>query len=229
MLSIKNVTVTYDNFIALDKISLQLGSNCIHGLIGQNGAGKTTLLNTLYGFLESESGNITWNEQPLITTDIAYLPAESYFYPMINGREYLELICMNNPGFDIDSWNNLFNLPLDNLIESYSSGMKKKLAVMGVLALDRPIIMLDEPFNNLDIETNHTLRAILKKYVANGKTILLTSHVLESLTAICDQIHVIENRTIQHSFNKPEFSEIESYLFKKRDSLIDKNLEKLTK
>jgi len=228
MLSIKNLTVFYGDTIALDDIFLQLEAKKLHGFIGLNGAGKTTLLNTLYGFLEQESGEILWNERELITTDIAYLPAESYFYQYITGQEYLELICLKNPDFDITLWNEMFNLPLDDLIESYSSGMKKKLAVMGVMAVNRSIIMLDEPFNNLDIATNHLLGTILKKLVEQGKTVLLTSHVLESMTSLCDHIHLIENGKMLQTFDKGDFMGIESYLFKKRDTLLDKNLRKLT-
>lgn len=228
MLLINNVTVRYDEFVALDNVTLHLESNKLHGLIGQNGAGKTTLLNTLYGFLVNENGEMTWNGQPLITTDMAYLPVDSYFYPYITGREYLELICMNNPDYDITSWNSMFNLPLKDFVDSYSSGMKKKLAVMGLLALKRPIIMMDEPFNNLDISTNHMLGTLLKKLVEQEKTVLLTSHVLESLTSICDQIHVIERGKIQKTFEKKDFVNIEPFLFKKRDAIIDENFNRLT-
>ena len=221
MLIINEVTVTYDSIPALNNLSLQLAEGKIHGIVGPNGAGKTTLLNTLYGLQKPEHGSFTWENRQAITTDLGYLPAENYFYPLITGREYLQLFCLSNPDFRIDGWNELFGLPLDDFIDTYSTGMKKKLALMGVFALNRDILMLDEPFNSIDLESSEFLKKILRQLAENGKTIVLTSHILETMTLLCDEIHLLDNGRLVHSFQKDEFSRIHDFLFRKTDELTD--------
>ncbi|MCF8336109.1 MAG: ATP-binding cassette domain-containing protein [Bacteroidales bacterium] len=152
MITIKNLTVSYkSNKRVIDNLELLLHENHIHGIVGLNGAGKTTLLNTIYGLKKKDWGTITWNGQKYSKQVISFLPTENYFYSGITGREYLNLF--KNPFFREDSWNDLFLLPLDKIIDEYSTGMKKKLALIGVLKQDKPLMILDEPFDRLDIET----------------------------------------------------------------------------
>lgn len=227
MISIENLKVGYSNQkCVLDGLSLFFSEGQIHGIVGLNGAGKTTLLNTLYGLHKHESGVIQWGNTSLNKKHIAYLEAENYFYPNITGREYLRLF--PHPEFMLDQWNRLFNLPLDALIETYSSGMKKQLVLLRILKQDKPLMILDEPFRGLDIESAINLRAIFGKLSGKGKTIVITSHIIENLTKICDQLHYLESGIILYSREREQFEafkeEIIKHVQNKNNALIDELL-----
>lgn len=206
MLTIHNLHVQYDNKNEILKalnLSMEVGKT--HGFVGLNGAGKTTLLNTLYSFVQPTKGWITFLDKPLQRRDIAYLEAENFFYTYMTGREYLELFPTGPSGFSLINWQELFSLPLDEITENYSTGMRKRLALLAVLKLDKPIIILDEPFNGLDLEGAHLLTLILSRLHERGKTILITSHIYEILTTSCHWIHYLVNGNIDQSFSQPEF------------------------
>ena len=214
MLTIRNLQVEYKKGSPILKgIDLSMESGKIHGLVGLNGAGKTTLLNTLYAFIRPSEGSICYNERTLKRRDIAYLEAENYFYPYMTGREYLNLFPAGKNGFETDSWQQLFHLPLDDITENYSTGMRKKLALLGVLKPDKPIVVLDEPFNGLDLESAHILTLILQQLREGGKTVLVTSHVFETLTSGCDYIHHINNGTIARSYSQDQFGMLQQLLY----------------
>lgn len=220
MITIKDLCVSYSNESkVIDSLFLDLPEKKIHGIVGLNGAGKTTLLNTLYGLKKIDSGEISCDGKRITKKEISYLVTENYFYPFITGREYLGLF--RSEKFDEDKWNGLFCLPLDDIIDGYSSGMKKKLALMGILKQDKPVMILDEPFNGLDIETCRIIRSILLRLRENGRTIILTSHIIETLTNLCDFIHYLEGGGIKFSKSRDQFAEFEKSLF---ESIEKKNI-----
>jgi ABC-2 type transport system ATP-binding protein len=218
MITINNITVSYNKNEVINNLNLSLSNNTINGIVGLNGAGKTTLLNAIFGLKKYKQGKILWNNNKLSKKHISFLPTENFFYSNITGREYLNLF--KNQSFDINKWNKLFLLPLDNIIDNYSTGMKKKLALFGILKQDKPIMILDEPFNGLDIEMSRIIRLILLKLKDVGKTIIITSHIVETLTNLCDYIHLLEDGKIKYSKEKNEFTEFEREIFK---SIEDKN------
>lgn len=228
MIIIEKLNVSYERVKSVLKdLSVSLPEGKIHGVVGLNGSGKTTLLNTMFGLKKQDSGTIMYGDNVLNKKDIAYLVTENYFYPNITGREYLSLF--KNKTFDMEKWNGLFKLPMDEIIDNYSSGMKKKLAIMGNLKLDKPVMVLDEPFNGLDIEMVRVLREILLKLKENGKTIIVTSHILETLTNLCDYIHYLENGIILTSKDKSGFKSFEKKIFntieERNREVIDEILE----
>lgn len=213
MLTVENLKAGYGpDKEVLKGINFSMETGKIHGLVGLNGAGKTTLLNTLYSFIRPDTGTLTFNGVSLQRKDIGYLEAENYFYPYITGHEYLELFPAGVSGFDPKSWQELLRLPLEEITESYSTGMRKKLALIAVIKMDKPIFILDEPFNGLDLESAHILSLILEKLREKGKTILITSHIYESLTGISDYIHYLENGTISYSYHREQFEELRQLL-----------------
>ena len=213
MLVINQLTVSYGNKIVIEDLSLNFGSAQVHGLAGLNGSGKTTLLNVIYGFKRSVSGDILYNDMPIRRTDISFLETENHFYPNITGREYLGLFKPYGKESD-EAWNRLFKLPLDQIIDGYSSGMKRKLALMAMLKQDKPIVILDEPYNGLDMEASRVLNMLIARLREKGRTVIVTSHILETLTCICDYIHYLNNRNIQFSRTKDEFGDIDSEMFR---------------
>jgi ABC-2 type transport system ATP-binding protein len=210
MISIKELTISYRKGVnVIDSLNLTINDNTICGIAGLNGSGKTTLFNSIFGLIKKDKGEVLFDRQALTKKEIAYLPTENYFYPLITGREYLSLF--DNSG--IDKWNSLFKLPLDTIIDDYSTGMKKKLALLGVFRQNKPVLMLDEPFNGLDIESCHLLKLILLRLKEAGKTLIISSHIMESLTTVCDCIHYLESGKVKFSRSKEQFNELEEYLF----------------
>jgi len=226
MLSINQLTVSYGKKIVLEDLSVSFGAAQVHGLVGLNGSGKTTLLNTIYGFKKCVSGNITFNDMPIHRTDISFLETENNFYHKITGREYLRLFKPFEKERD-EAWNTLFKLPLDSIIDGYSSGMKRKLALMATLKQDKPIVILDEPFNGLDMEASRVLNILITRLQEKGHTIIVTSHILESLTGICDYIHYLNNRKIQFSRNKNEFDNIGSEMFSEMEVVYTEAIDEI--
>jgi ABC-2 type transport system ATP-binding protein len=225
MIDIQQLTVAYEGKTIINDLNLSLPRGLIHGLVGLNGAGKTTLLNTIFGFKKALSGTLLMDNRPLKRWDIAYLEAENFFYTNITGLEYLQIF--SNDLSDLSTWNALLQLPLDDLVEYYSTGMKKKLALLAILKLNRDIFILDEPFNGLDIETTELLKKIIKILRGQGKTIILTSHVFELLMHVCDTVHLLEKGKITNSVEKPQFDDFYINLKEKIDKNQDSILEKL--
>jgi ABC-2 type transport system ATP-binding protein len=221
MITINNLTISYGkNEKVINNLNLSLDKNLIHGIVGLNGAGKTTLLNTLFGLKKPDSGVMKFDNKEINKKSVAYLVTENFFYSNITGKEYLSLFKNNN--FNVDQWNKLFTLPLDKIIDGYSTGMKKKLALLGVLKQDKPLMILDEPFNGLDIETCRIIRMILLRLKEKNKTIIITSHIIETSTNLCDFIHYLEVGQIKYSRDKSGFSEFEREVF---DKIENENVE----
>lgn len=218
MLSIKELSVSYGNTKVLENLSVNWKAGCVHGIVGLNGSGKTTFLNALFGIKKKDRGTVLWKGLPLKRTDIGFLETENFFYSRITGTEYLSLFPTNLPRYNQEEWNRLFNLPLQELIENYSTGMKQKLALMGLMKQNKPLLILDEPFNGLDMEASRVLMLILHRLRGQGTTILLTSHILQSLTGICDYIHLLRGRKIVLTRSRDEFSILEKDLFQELDA-----------
>jgi len=226
MITLNDLYVRYGNNHVIKGLDLEIADHTIHGLVGLNGAGKTTLLNAIYGLKKLEKGKIICGSAMVCRGKIAFLETDNFFYPRITGMEYLKLFRTRNPAFDIGIWNEFFELPLNKRIESYSNGMKKKLALLGVLALDRGFLMLDEPFNGLDLETVQKLKQLLAQ-MKYSKTILITSHILESLLGMCDSISYLNGGVIQFTRERKDFPGIEEEIFAVHRDKIDRQIKTL--
>jgi len=228
-LQLSNIHFSYGKEETLKGLSLSMPAGQIHGVLGRNGAGKTTLFNILYSRLHASEGTCTWQGNSLTFEHIAFQETRSYFYPYLTGREYLQLLTQSNPDFAIDQWNRVFNLPLDRFVEDYSTGMKKKLAFLGTLAMDRPIMLLDEPFNGVDVESNEKIFQILMRLRDKGKLIILSSHIIHSLTGTADQIHYLQGGKIQETYLPASFPQLEDQLKEWIRQEIQEDLETLLK
>lgn len=218
-LELKNIEFSYSKSSKniLNNFSLSIKEGTIHGILGDNGAGKTTLFNLIFGFLSPTKGTIQTNK----TKEIAFLQTENYFYPYITGSEHLFLsIQFQDKSKEnqkiirqkIDDWNQLFELPLHDFAQDYSTGMKRKLSLLSVLLLDKDIIILDEPFNGLDLQTSEIVHLIIQKLKKNGKTILLSSHILETIIRHADEVSFLEKGKILYSYSKNEFEELNEFV-----------------
>jgi ABC-2 type transport system ATP-binding protein len=213
MLEIKNLNISLGDKTVLQNLNLKLAAGQVHGIIGLNGAGKTTFFNVLNALVKPDSGEILWQQIPLKYTALAYLETSNFFYHNLTGREYLHVFPKTNSNFNLGVCQDLLQLPLDTLISGYSTGMKKKLALLAILQQDKAIYVLDEPFNGLDLESNRTLEMIIHLLREKGKTILVSAHILEPLLHTCDQIHLLQKGSVNKTFEKEQFAEIREQLF----------------
>lgn len=214
MLEIQNLRKAYGPHQVLHDVSLTLRPGSIHGLVGANGAGKTTLINCLYGLETGFEGQICDTTGPGLRQRTGLLPYEPYFYPRLTGREYLEF-CLQARGRtvpDFTGWNQLLELPLDQYADEYSAGMRKKLALLALLVQDFQYLILDEPFNGLDLEANLLLREILKRLRQRGTGILLTSHILGAITDVADEVTVLVAGRVRRHYQAAEFGTLEADL-----------------
>ena len=214
MLEIINLRKAYGDHVVLHDVSLTLRPGTIHGLVGANGAGKTTLLHCLYGLETGFTGTARDTAGLAVRERTGLLPYEPYFYPRLTGREYLEfsLQARGRPVVNFAGWNQLLELPLDQYADEYSAGMRKKLALLALLVQDFAFLILDEPFNGLDLEANLLLKEILCRLRDRGTGIFLTSHILGALTEVADEITVLVAGRVQRHYAAAEFSTLESDL-----------------
>jgi len=213
MIELKNIQFSYDEKIVLNNISAIFQSGKIHGIVGLNGAGKTTFFNLLSTTLISDKGEIILNEKKIHRTNTAFLETANYFYPRLTGNDYLGIFKQTNKKFKLETFQKYFNLPLDQLIDTYSAGMKKKLALLAILKQEKEVYLFDEPFNGLDLESGKVLEIILESLKSESRTIFISSHILAPLLNVCDDITVLEKGTFKSRFEKEQFSEIEDSLF----------------
>ena len=211
MLEIKNLSVSFKDKNVLQNFNLEIEEGIILGILGKNGAGKTTLFESLYQS-QKYSGKILWQNQKLLRQNISYLETENYFYPYITGREYLSYFAKDKLPKTIELAEK-FQLPLDKYVQYYSSGMKKKLALIGMLMLDKPINILDEPFNGVDFEGVHLLYDIIRELKQSNKMVIISSHIIETLFRTCDRIVTLENGLISNIFEKSEFEKLNHFKF----------------
>jgi len=209
MLRIHDLQVAYGAKVVLDGLSLDLHPREIHGILGMNGAGKTTLFRTLYGWVKANRGGIDFGGKTLVRDDIAFLETDNTFLSFVTGREYLRLFTIRNEKFQIDRWNEIFELPLDQYVDGYSTGMRKKLAFLGMMAQNRSVMILDEPFNGVDVESNEKICQILTQLKERDRTLILSSHIIHSLTSICDRISFLNGGKIVRTYLREEFGVLE--------------------
>lgn len=208
MLQIKNLNKSYGKKQVLKSVTLDLEKGKVYGIVGKNGAGKTTLFRCIAS-LETYNGLIESEFKPL-KNHLGLLFTNPYFFSKITGKEYIQLLLQGRKVVcnSIED-KNIFDLPLNEYAETYSTGMKKKLALTAILLQENKVFVLDEPFNGVDIQSNFMIVEVIKKLKESGKTILMSSHIFSTLKEMCDEIHVLQNGTFTQSYEKNEFSTLE--------------------
>ncbi len=212
MLSIKNVSKSYGKGAvkAVDNISLDIRPGEIFGFLGPNGAGKTTTIKMIVGLLKPDDGNIkidnidVWEDPLKAKSLIFFVPGNPEVYDRLKGIEYLNFIG-DMYGIDkikreekIKYYIDLFNIEdsINDIIASYSHGMKQKLVLTSALLNDPKLFILDEPMVGLDPKSSFNIKEIMRKMCDKGKTVFFSTHVLEVAEKLCDRIAIINKGKI---------------------------------
>ena len=206
MLKINNLTKKYGDKVAVNNLSLHIAPGEIYGFIGHNGAGKTTTLKSIAGILDYDSGEIlidgkSAKSEPLACKAVtAYIPDNPDIYDFMTGIQYLNFIADvfkvsdSERASRISEYAKMFEIEdsLNDLIGTYSHGMKQKLVIISALIHSPKLIMMDEPFVGLDPKATHQLKQIMRNICDNGGAIFFSTHVLEVAEKLCDKIAVIK-------------------------------------
>jgi ABC-2 type transport system ATP-binding protein len=203
---------------------MEFSTGNVYGIVGENGAGKTTLFRCIAG-LESYSGEIISDVMPL-KNHLGLLLTEPFFFTMMTGREYIRLLCnaRGKTNVDIDN-KNIFDLPLEQYASTYSTGMKKKLAITAILLQENEYFILDEPFNGVDIQSNIILTEIILKLKELNKIVIISSHIFSTLSDTCDEIHLLRKGEQIKSVNKTGFKDLEQEMKEITIGNLIKNLD----
>ena len=201
------LTRTFDRFVAVDHIDLEVQRGTFYGFLGPNGAGKSTTIKMLTGLLAPTSGGIeVLGQDPRVKgqalemkSRIGVVPEDLALFDNLTAAEYLTFIGrMHSMEKEVLRTRIAELLPLLDLEKDgrkltveYSSGMKKKLALAAALLPDPDLLFLDEPFEGVDAVASRTIRRLLASFVERGSTVFLTSHVLEIVERLCTHVGII--------------------------------------
>jgi len=210
MIKLVKLTKKFHNITAVDDINLEVKSGSIMGFLGPNGAGKTTTIKLIAGVLKPSSGTIILDNIDLLKYPtkakaiLGYIPDRPFIYEKLTGYEFLQFIASL---YGIDPFEiktrilellNRFDLLdfKDELIETYSHGMKQRLVMCSALVHDPKILIIDEPIVGLDPRGIKMVKELFKNYASKGKTIFVSTHSLDIAEAISDEIAIIDKGKI---------------------------------
>jgi len=205
VLEIRGLTKLYRSIPAVEDATFAAPAGEVTGYLGPNGSGKSTTVKMITGLLEPSAGQILWNgadtslDPVAFKADLGYVPEEPYLYPHLSGAEYLEMcgeLRLVSPAVlhtRIRGFLEILGLWEDrySAIASYSKGMKQKILLAAALLHDPPLVILDEPFSGLDVHSALVLRHLIQGLAAAGKTILFSSHELETVEKVCSRVVIL--------------------------------------
>lgn len=194
--------------LALDGVDLQVEPGQIHGFLGPNGSGKSTTIRVLLGLLHADSGTARlfgadpWADAPSLHRRLAYVPGEVNLWPSLTGGQAIDLLARARGGLDAKRRDELlqrFELDPSKRARSYSKGNRQKVALIAALACDVELLLLDEPTSGLDPLMERAFTDYLREQRQQGRTVLLSSHILSEVEALCDHVSIIKAGRIVES------------------------------
>ncbi|BEL10159.1 ABC transporter ATP-binding protein [Actinoplanes sichuanensis] len=186
---------------ALDGLDLRVATGEVHGFLGPNGAGKTTAIRVLLGLMRADGGSVRllggdpWAEATALHRRLAYVPGDVTFWPNLTGGEVIDLLGRLRGGIDRRRRDDLierFELDPRKKGRAYSKGNRQKVALVAALASDVELLLLDEPTSGLDPLMEEVFREVILEEKRRGdRTVLLSSHILSEVEALCDRLTII--------------------------------------
>ena len=220
ILTIKNLNKVYNKYVhAVKNLSLEINKGNVYGILGPNGSGKSTTLGIVLNVVNKTSGEYSWFGGTMETHEalkkVGAIIERPNFYPYMTAKENLELVCkIKNIDYSkvqekltlvglFDRQNSKFN--------TFSLGMKQRLAIASALLNDPEILILDEPTNGLDPQGIHQIRDIIRLIASQGTTILLASHLLDEVEKVCSHVLVLRKGEILYSGPVDEMTSNDGY------------------
>lgn len=197
-IEIRNLSVKREEKEVFKKLQLKLQSGHIHSICGNTGSGKTMLLQAIAGILPESEGAVFAEGQPIKAHQIAMAQQKAVLYNHMTGFDYLQFLQVSSSPW-IRELNNYFNLPLHQSTDYYSYGMLHQLRIMGAFAEQKPITLLDEPFNNLDENNILYLKKVMKTIIGPTRTIITTHANSQLATGYANKIHILSDAVIKES------------------------------
>lgn len=204
----QSLTKRYSQVIALDDCTLQIQQGEVFGLLGPNGAGKTTLLRLIMGFLNPTSGKAfidgldCYRNRVEAHKKVAYLPGDARLFRTMRGKDVLRFFAGIRADTDLTRALKIANrleLDLSRWVVFMSTGMRQKLALSVVLAVNAPLLILDEPTANLDPNVRGEIMEMVKEAQAAGRTVIFSSHVLPEVEDTCDRVGILRKGKLVHT------------------------------
>ena len=227
----ESLTKQYDAFLALDSCTLHVPQGQVFGLLGPNGAGKTTLIRLLLGYLKPTSGSARiadldcTHQSEQVRGKVAYLPAEARLFRRMKGLELLEFFAEvrgagGNLAGSIEVARRL-DLNLTVRVANMSTGMRQKLALAATVAHHTPLVILDEPTANLDPNVRSEVLCIVRECRQQGRTVMLSSHVLSEIEESCQQVVILRGGRLVHHQDMSQLRQLHRITCRTREPLAD--------
>ena len=206
MIEIKNVTKKYGDNVALKNMSFTVNDGEIFAFIGHNGAGKTTLIKSIVGVHEFDEGDILINGKSIkkdpvaCKKEMAFVPDNPELYEQMKAIDFIDFICdmyevsQERREENIKRYAKMFEIEdnLNDTIETFSHGMKQKVALIAALSHDPKILIMDEPFVGLDPKAVFDVKEIMNEMIREGKTIFFSTHILDVAEKLCSRVAIIK-------------------------------------
>ncbi|ERB53969.1 ABC transporter ATP-binding protein [Rhodococcus sp. WS1] len=206
-ISAKSLVKTFGTTRALDGLDLEVSAGEVHGFLGPNGSGKSTTIRVLLGLLRSDSGDATvlggdpWRDAVTLHRRLAYVPGDVNLWPNLTGGEAIDLLAGLRGGLDRKRRSELldrFELDPTKKARTYSKGNRQKVALVAAFSSDVDLYVLDEPTSGLDPLMEAVFQDCVEEVAHAGKTVLLSSHILAEVEALCDRVSIIrDGRTVE--------------------------------
>jgi ABC-2 type transport system ATP-binding protein len=207
VIEVAGLRKAFGKTVALDGLDLAVSAGEVHGFLGPNGAGKTTTIRVLLGLLRADGGvarllgGDPWRAAVELHRRIAYVPGDVTLWPALTGGEVIDLLGRLRGGLDGKRRAELldkFDLDPTKKTRAYSKGNRQKVALVAALASDAELLLLDEPTSGLDPLMEAVFRQCAEEERARGRTVLLSSHILSEVEALCDRVTIIRaGRTVE--------------------------------
>jgi ABC-2 type transport system ATP-binding protein len=199
-IEVMGLSKSFGQVKALDELDLTVQTGEIHGFLGPNGAGKTTTIRVLLGLLRADGGRTSllggdpWHDAVELHRRLAYVPGDVSLWPNLTGGQAIDLMARLRGGFDAKRRDELcerFDLDSSKKGRTYSKGNRQKVAIVAALASDVELLLLDEPTAGLDPLMEAIFKDSIREVIDEGKTVLLSSHILAQVEALCDRVTII--------------------------------------
>jgi ABC-2 type transport system ATP-binding protein len=206
-IAVTSLRKSFGKAIALDGLDLSVETGEVHGFLGPNGSGKTTTIRVLLGLLRADAGEVRvlggdpWRDAVSIHRHLAYVPGDVSLWPNLTGGETIDLLARLRGRLDRqrrDAFLERFDLDPTKKGRTYSKGNRQKVALVAALASDADLLVLDEPTSGLDPLMESVFQECIREVRAEERTVLLSSHILAEVEALCDRVSIIRRgRTVE--------------------------------